>query len=42
MNNVIKFDVDNANELAEVIGNEANEGYQVFVGLSIVNICYRI
>ena len=35
MNNVIKFDVDNVNELAEVIGNEADEGYQVFVGFKI-------
>lgn len=32
MNNVIKFDVDNVNELAEVIGNEADEGNVILQG----------
>ena len=42
MNNVIKFDVDNVNELAEVIGNEANEGYQVFVGFNDGESLYAV
>lgn len=42
MNNVIKFDVDNVNELAEVIGNEADEGYQVFVGFNDGESLYAV